>query len=78
MKLALCIPTHHGRAETLRQLLDSVLRQDGLPAPDGLEITISDNASTDGTADLVRHYQRVSPFAVKYFRFDRDMRGVDV
>lgn len=76
MKLALCIPTHHGRAETLRQLLDSVLRQDGLPAPDGLEITISDNASTDGTADLVRHYQRVSPFAVKYFRFERDMRGV--
>src|SRR5690242_14858031 len=76
MKLAICIPTHHGRAGTLRQLLDSLLRQRDLPAQARVELCISDNASADGTAELVREYQPRSPFPLKYFRFERDMRGV--
>jgi abequosyltransferase len=76
MKLALCIPTHHGRADTLRTLLDSVVSQKGLASDDVVEICISDNASEDGTAELVATYQRTSPFPITYFRFPTDTRGV--
>ena len=72
MKLAICIPTHHGRAATLRVLLDSILSQGGVPSGDEIEICISDNASTDGTANLVAEVERVSPFPVRYHRFDID------
>ena len=75
MKLAICIPTHHGRAATLRVLLDSILSQGGVPSGDEIEICISDNASTDGTANLVAEVERVSPFPVRYHRFDIDQGG---
>lgn len=76
MKLAICIPTHHGRATYLRELLDSILRQEGVRDNDQVEVCISDNASEDGTAELVRQYQRLSSIPIRYFRFATDMRGV--
>lgn len=76
MKLAICIPTHHGRAAYLEQLLQSVLEQQGPLSGDLIEICISDNASADGTSELIERYQRSSHLPVKYFRFDVDMRGV--
>lgn len=76
MKLAVCIPTHHGRAETLRELLDSLLRQQHLLQSGQVQICISDNASQDGTAELVAAYQRSSRIPIRYFRFATDMRGV--
>jgi abequosyltransferase len=76
MKLALCIPTHHGRAIYLRALLDSIMRQQGILEDDQVEICISDNASEDSTSELVERYRRTSPIPIKYFRFPTDMRGV--
>lgn len=73
MKLAICIPTHHGRAAYLRELLDSILRQG---VDDHIQICISDNASQDGTSELIEQYQRASPVLIKYYRFQKDMRGV--
>jgi abequosyltransferase len=75
MKLAICIPTHHGRATYLRELLESLLRQEGIGNKE-IEICISDNASEDGTAALVAEYQGLSSIPIKYFRFPTDMRGV--
>jgi abequosyltransferase len=75
VKLSICIPTHHGRVATLRDLLESIVRQRGFDARE-VEVCISDNASADGTAQLVAGYQRSSPFAIRYFRFETDMRGV--
>lgn len=75
VKLSICIPTHHGRAGTLRDLLESIVSQRGFDAGE-VEVCISDNASADGTAQMVAGYQRTSPFAIRYFRFETDMRGV--
>lgn len=75
MKLSICIPTHHGRAETLRVLLQSIASQTGVD-PAAVEICISDNASDDGTEALVAGFQRTSPFPVRYHRFPTDVRGV--
>jgi len=76
MKLAICIPTHHGRAVHLRQLLESIAEQQAVPPEHRVEICISDNASNDGTAELVEAHKSTSPFPIKYFRFPTDMRGV--
>src|SRR5581483_8259628 len=73
MRLSICIPTHNGRRETLRTLLDSILAQRNIADDDALEICISDNASADQTSQLIQEYQRVSPFPIKYFRFAVDV-----
>lgn len=52
MRLSICIPTYNRRA-MLQELLESIVAQ----ASDGVEIVISDNASTDGTDAMVREYQ---------------------
>lgn len=69
--LAICIPTHHGRALYLRELLDSILRQSKI---DGslIQICISDNASQDGTSAMVESYQKNSHIPIEYFRFSVD------
>lgn len=51
-KLSLCIPTYN-RSEYLSALLDSILAQKD---PD-IEVVISDNASTDNTAEVVESYK---------------------
>jgi len=52
--LSIVIPTYN-RAEFLRTLLHSIA-QDMLPWPHDLELIISDNASTDTTAEVVAHF----------------------
>lgn len=54
MRLSICIPTYN-RANKIGKLLDSIAAQ----ADHGfaVEIVISDNASTDSTAELVADYQ---------------------
>ena len=44
--------------------------------PGAIEICISDNASEDGTAQIVAEFQRQSRFPISYHRFPTDMRGV--
>jgi len=53
MRLSVCIPTYN-RAAELRDLLDSIVAQRGYSFE--LEVVVSDNASTDDTADVVRAY----------------------
>lgn len=72
--LAVCIPTHHGRAGPLSDLLDRLLPQ--LP-PDGLvEVCISDNASEDGTEGVVAA-RGADDGALRYVRHERNLGLVE-
>jgi abequosyltransferase len=55
MRLSICIPTYN-RAEYLPMLLDSISAQTGYGCE--LEVVISDNASTDDTSAIARHYRK--------------------
>lgn len=68
LKLAICIPTHHGRAGELRELLDSIVKSEG--SLDGVQVCVSDNASADGTQELVRGYIERHGRLFKYHRND--------
>ena len=70
LKLSICIPTYN-RAEFLPATLESIAAQ----WTDGLELTISDNASTDDTQRIVEGY-RSRLGAVTYFRWDTN-QGAD-
>lgn len=65
--LSICIPTYN-RAKMLRVCLDSILNQFVDLGLSGLvEVVVSDNASGDGTRELVLEYQKKFP-QLKYFR----------
>jgi glycosyltransferase involved in cell wall biosynthesis len=70
IKLSIAIPTYNG-AETIRETLDSIVSQ----LEDGVEIVVSDNASTDDTAEIVREYQASYP-VIRYFCNDENL-GAD-
>lgn len=55
--LSICIPTFN-RAETLKLLLENISRECAYDI-DKIEIVISDNASTDHTADVVNEYSHL-------------------
>ncbi len=79
--LSVCIPTFN-RAEFLRQNLVSITRQFGSPKVAAeVEVVISDNASGDNTAAIVKEFQ--NQFSnIRYFRnsenigFDRNVLKV--
>ena len=58
MLLSIGIPTHHGRMKSLRDALDSILRQVTDDLRGRFEICVSDNASADGTQEMMAEYQR--------------------
>lgn len=60
--LTIAIPTYNG-AGTLQETLDSIVTQ----LQPGVDILISDNASTDGTDEIVRKYQADYP-QIRYRR----------
>jgi glycosyltransferase involved in cell wall biosynthesis len=70
IKLSIAIPTYNG-AQTIRETLDSIVSQ----LEECVEIVVSDNASTDSTADIVREYQARYP-VIRYFCNDENF-GVD-
>lgn len=75
IKLSVAIPTHNGAA-TIRETLESIISQ----VEDSVEIVISDNASTDETAEIVREYQARYP-VIRYFRNDENLgadRNIDL
>ena len=78
MRLSICIPTYN-RARPLRQLLDSITRQNGHGME--LEIVISDNASDDDTPAVVDAFAQAG-MTIIYRRlrenlgFDRNMLHV--
>lgn len=65
MLLAVCIPTHDGRAAQLRAVLDSLAG--GLADP-RVEVCVSDNASLDETAQVVEDFHRRIGGRVSYRR----------
>jgi glycosyltransferase involved in cell wall biosynthesis len=73
--LSICLPTHDGRAATLAHALDSVLGQLGPETAGLVEVCVSDNASVDGTADLVRHAADRHPNVISYRRNELDLGG---
>jgi glycosyltransferase involved in cell wall biosynthesis len=62
--LSICIPTYN-RVGTLQQTLSSILPQ--VATNEAVEIVIADNASTDGTEELVSEVSREHPF-LRYHR----------
>jgi glycosyltransferase involved in cell wall biosynthesis len=69
--LAICIPTHQGRKATLAELLESIaIQASGLA--DDVEVCISDNASQDGTEQMLGQLVSRFPIPIRYFRFDLD------
>lgn len=70
--LSICIPTYN-RAEFLPVLLDSIFEQNVRDSR--FEVVISDNASVDGTEEVVRSYQRRYPNII-YYRSERNL-GAD-
>ena len=60
-RLAICIPTHHGRAAFLRECLQSVLSQLGEVPPGSVTLSVSDNASEDGTEAFLEALGRQYP-----------------
>jgi glycosyltransferase involved in cell wall biosynthesis len=67
--LSLCIPTFN-RSGLLAGLLESILLE--WPSAEGqMEVVVSDNCSTDDTADVVRHFRTQMP--IRYHRHDRNI-----
>jgi len=71
--LAVCIPTHHGRLDLLRQAVDSVLDQITVELQGDVTVHVSDNASTDGTEELMRRYVERDEGCVTYTRNHEDL-----
>lgn len=69
--LSICIPTYN-RAQFLAQAIESIIAD----ATDEIEIIISDNASTDNTADLVLAYKQEFS-RITYFCWKENM-GADL
>jgi len=69
-ELTIVAPTHEGRRKTLGQLIESVrfsLERSGEPA-EVLEISIHDDASKDGTEQMVAELAAACPFLISYGR----------
>lgn len=54
MRISICIPTYN-RGRFLRDLFESILEQQDYRCE--LEVVVSDNASTDDTAEVIRQYR---------------------
>lgn len=68
--LSICIPCYN-RAAYLTETLESILSQ----WRDDLEISIADNASADGTAELIAWYQQKNT-NIRYYRWESN-QGAD-
>lgn len=73
--LSICIPTYN-RAEKLQQCLEHIVSEcKDSPVQNLVEVVVSDNASQDNTAQVVKQFQE--RFAnIRYFRNDRNI-GID-
>ena len=68
--VSICIPTYNN-ARFLRESLDSIVSQ----TYSNKEIIISDNASTDGTKEIV--YEYVKKYGVRYYRNAKTVDAFD-
>jgi Glycosyl transferase family 2 len=70
--VSICVPTHHGRRAALGELIAGVIAQ-AQEIPGLVEICVSDNASVDGTDEMLTELSRRSPYLVKYDRNSEDI-----
>jgi glycosyltransferase involved in cell wall biosynthesis len=63
LKISVAIATYCG-AQYLREQLDSIARQTLLP----FELVITDDGSTDATAQIVDEFAQTAPFPVRFFQ----------
>lgn len=73
-KLSICIPTYN-RGKFLVELFESILCQIDKNNEELIEVTVSDNASTDNTEEIVNIYKNKFKNFV-YFKWDKNM-GAD-
>jgi hypothetical protein len=69
--ISVCVPTHDGRRTVLRELLHELAAQAG-DVPGRVEVCVSDNASVDGTAEMVDELSRICPCPLVYERHPQD------
>src|SRR5437764_14939232 len=74
-RLSICIPTHNGRRAELQHLLGTILSQLTPSDQARVEIVISDNASSDGTEEMVRAAAADHSRSLAYHRNHRDIGG---
>lgn len=73
--ISICIPTYN-RASCLRQCLESIVAQFKDPlVRENAEVVVSDNASTDGTEDVVKEFQK--EFSNVFYYKNSENIGVD-
>jgi acetyltransferase-like isoleucine patch superfamily enzyme len=72
MLLSICIPTKN-RAKTLFQSLESLVSQPIFFEGNDIEIIISDNASTDNTAEVAKAFVYKFPEKIKYYKNEIDL-----
>jgi abequosyltransferase len=70
VRLSICIPTYN-RADCLRETLESIASQ----YREDIEVVVSDNASTDSTAQVIDEFRTIFPRLV-FHRWPRNM-GAD-
>ena len=73
--LSICIPTHHGRAQTLDEALRSIREQRINRIAERVEVCVSDNASADGTDELIARHAAEAPFAISHVHNAQDLGG---
>lgn len=72
MRLTICIPTHNGRLDVLKGAIESILNQITDDLVGEVEIFVSDNASQDGTQEVLGDYCRRYPERIRYHRNSTD------
>ena len=70
--ISICIPTHDGRCAALAELLKDAIGQ-AQDVPGLVEICVSDNASSDGTTELLAELSRNAACRVSYHRQPTDI-----
>jgi abequosyltransferase len=75
VRFSICIPTHDGRRVQLEEALKSVVDQIRPDIGAEIEIVVSDNASADGTEEMMASFGAQNPgLQVVYARNERNLR----
>ena len=68
--LSICIPTYN-RSALLRRTLEAITAEPAFSDGEEIEITVSDNLSTDETPDIAREFAARFPGRIVYYRQDQ-------
>jgi glycosyltransferase involved in cell wall biosynthesis len=64
------VPTHDGRARVLDELLSRLANE---PGAEHVEVCVSDNASRDATAAVIKRHEARFPIGLRYRRSERNL-----